>query len=219
VLAAVAAAEAILGAGTRPVYCFVGCLHPGLGTVGMIFDRACCDDGLQGVSRCDSGGLAGGIGVFAYVPEDDRGNSLIEMSFMGDRLASWPDEFDEELASSYTAPAEYARGTLPNTDGWGDVRARCLESHSQAIEQGLPDVPPSDRRVWTWEARLNEGPEPHRLRFLVLSEAQRNSLTLDQLRDLGDMPDHVRVIVGRSTADGTEELFANAEVAIALVCT
>lgn len=215
----VTAAEAVLGADPRPVYCYVGCLHPGLGTVGLIFDRSCCDSGLQGVSRCDSGGLAGGVGTFGYVPEVDRIGSLIELSYWGSQLEAWLDAFADEIARSYPSPIDYAQGHRPDIADWTDARARCIEAHGAAVAAGGADTAEPDRRVWTWEARLQEGPESQRLRAIVLSNAQRNALDLDALRLLGELPDHVTVITSRSSPDGPEELFASIEAAKALVTT
>ena len=212
----VSAAESVLGASPRPVYCFVGCLHPGLGTVGLIFDRSCCDDTLQGVSRCDTGGLAGGVGTFVYVPVADRATALLELSYRDRQLDSWLDEFTDEISSSYPAATDYAQGERPDTSGWTDARAECLEAQTRALAAGDPDVAEVDRRVWTWEARLNEGPAADRVRFLVLSAAQRDALELDQLRLLGELPNHISVITGRSSAEGPEELFASLQVANAL---
>lgn len=213
----VTAAEKLLGAEPRPVYCYVGCLHPGLGTVGLIFDRSCCDGGLQGVSRCDSGGLAGGVGTFVYVPEANREQSLIELSYKDAELEAWLDAFTDEIATSYPSPVDYARGQQPDTASWADARAKCIEAHGAAVAAGTADTDEPDRRVWTWEARLQEGPESQRLRSIVLSNAQRNALSLDALRLLGELPTHVTVITLRSTADGPEELFASLEAAQALV--
>ncbi len=215
----VTAAEAVLGADPRPVYCYVGCLHPGLGTVGLIFDRSCCDSGLQGISRCDSGGLAGGVGTFVYVPEADRSGSLIELSYRGPELEAWLDAFANEIAGSYPSPVDYAQGGRPDIANWTDARARCIEAHGAAVAAGTADPAEPDRRVWTWEARLQEGPASQRLRSIVLSNAQRNALDLDALRLLGELPDHITVITSRSSADGPEELFASIEAAKALVTT
>jgi len=216
---AVTAAEAILGATPRPVYCYVGCLHPGLGTVGFIFDEACCSDGLQGVSRCDSGGLAGGIGPFVFVPEEDRESSLVELSFRDGHLEEWSTAFDSELSASYPMPVDYAQGVVPNTHGWSDARARCLDLISRETAAGRTDMPVADRRLWTWEARFAQGPAHHQLRVLVLSSSQASSLTWDELRELGDLPAHVKVITGRSSAAGTDEVFSSLEVTTALVET
>lgn len=213
----VTAAERLLGADPRPVYCFVGCLHPGLGTVGLIFHRSCCDGRLQGVSRCDSGGLAGGVGTFVYVPVADREQSLLELSYKNGELDEWIDAFTYEIAASYPSPVEYARGQQPDVAGWTDARARCIAEHAAAVKAGTADIAEPDRRVWTWEARLQEGPESQRLRSIVLSNAQTNALDLDALRLLGELPPHVSVITSRSSADGPEELFASLEAAQALV--
>ena len=214
---AVSSAESILGASPRPVYCFVGCLHPKLGTVGMIFDEASCSDGLQGISRCDSGGLAGGMGPFEFVPANERQTALVALSFRDGQLNRWNGEFETELTSSYSDPVEYAQGAEPDTSGWGDVRAQCLEEVARAIAAGALDV--TDRRVWTWEARFERGPHHRQLRVLVLSSSEASSLTIDELRELAGLPNDVRVITGRPSPGGIEPVFASDEVAAALVAT
>ena len=214
---AVRAAEAVLGADPRPVYCYLGCLHPGLGTVGLIFDRGCCDDGLQGISRCDSGGLVGGIGIFGYLPEDEREVELLALSFGPDHLDGWPDQFDLELTSSYPSPERYALGDEPDTSGWHDARSQILRSHREAVDNGEAGVPERDRRAWTWEARLTAGPTHDRLRCIVLSDAQVKGLPLEHLRELADLPGHVRVLTARAAEDGPLEVFITDEIAAALV--
>jgi len=53
---AVLGAEFLLGAIPRPVYAFVGSLHPDLGCVGLVLSRTWASRSVQGVTRCDSGG-------------------------------------------------------------------------------------------------------------------------------------------------------------------
>ena len=214
---AVSSAESILGASPRPVYCFVGCLHPQLGTVGMIFDEASCSDGLQGVSRCDSGGLAGGMGPFEYVPVNERETALVALSFRDGQLNQWNGEFMTELISSYSDPVEYAHGVEPDTSRWSDARAHCLEEVARAVAAGALDA--TDRRVWTWEARFERGPHHRQLRVIVLSSGEASSLNVDELRELAGLPNNVRVITGRPSPGGVEPVLASDEVAAALVAT
>lgn len=213
----VTSAEAVLGTQRRPVYCYVGCLHPGLGTVGLVFDRSCADEFLQGISRCDSGGLAGGIGGFSFLPEDERIQALLELSFGGDALGAWREAFDVEVDTSYNCATDYAQGERPNIQLWTDVRARCITAVTQAIEDTPIELTQVDRRLWTWEARLDHGPDFMRLRCLVLSQSQTNDLHELDLEDLADIPAHVRIITDRNSEDGPAELFASLAVAEALV--
>jgi hypothetical protein len=138
------------------------------------------------------------------------------LSYKDDELDAWLDAFTTEIATSYPTPVDYARGQRPDIADWTDARARCIEAHSAAASSSAAPAEP-DRRVWTWEARLQEGPESKRLRSIVLSDAQRNGLGVEALRLLGDLPAHVTVITSRASADGPEELFASLEAAVALV--
>lgn len=216
-LASVMAAEAVLGADPRPVYCYVGCLHPGLGTVGLIYDRSCCDTGLQGISRCDSGGLAGGVGMFVWVPEADRNTSLLELSYRDGELRDWSEAFIDEIKSSYASTDDYARGEQPDVAAWNDVRADCIRAYDAALAIDAAGPIERDRRVWTWEARLEGGPESQRLRSIVLSDSQRNGLDLAHLRLLGTLSAHISVITSRSSAEGPDELFSGEQAVKALV--
>ena len=123
----VACAEALLGTdgSNRPVYAYLGDLHPGLGTIGLILDPAWLDR-LVGVSRCDSGGLAGGIGGFAHVDEADRRAGVKELSTETSVVltdAGWMQSFVDEVASSYSRQVNgYVEGEEPDVSAWGDVR-------------------------------------------------------------------------------------------------
>jgi len=183
----VACAEALLGTdgSNRPVYAYLGDLHPGLGTIGLILDPAWLDR-LVGVSRCDSGGLAGGIGGFAHVDEADRRAGVKELSTETSVVltdAGWMQSFVDEVASSYSRQVNgYVEGEEPDVSAWGDVRGRCIEGVRGAGGE-------MDRRLWTWECRLGL-PEMGWFVGLVLSE--EGYVTLEELLDEGCVvPAHV----------------------------
>lgn len=187
----VAMAEELLRirADARPVYAYLGDLHPELGTIGLILDHDWIAHGLRGVSRCDSGGLAGGMGDFGLVEEEMRHNELKELSSETSSLFDvdgWQACFVEEVALSYGGQVEpYVRGTEPVVSGWGDVRRTCIEQ-SRQLQHDL------DRRLWTWECRLGTPDCQHFVRLVLSEEA---SITLDELNDDGrTVPDHVHVI-------------------------
>ena len=187
-------AEKILKATVRPLYMFSGCLHPKLGTIGLVISPRCLGHGLQGVSRCDSGGLVGRQGAFAHIPEKDVESALQSLSFFG-ADTNWQDAFSEELSISYPSIRAYVAGDVPNHVSWRDVRAKCIEEHNAAVN-GKPD-----RRLWTWEVRLEVAPDPADYECIVIShEAFKR---LEEIRSSGeDVPSHVRIIRGKITPGG-----------------
>lgn len=135
----------------RPIYAYLGNLHPDMGQLGLIV-RTSWARHTSGVSRCDTGGLAAGHGSFQHVPQDRREAQLRAVStcrahdtpLVG---CCWEDEASSELRSSYGALARYLQGDPPDTSQWhaSDVRAVCIHN-----------TPPTDldRRLWTWELRI-----------------------------------------------------------------
>lgn len=189
--AVVARAEALLERepGARPVYAYLGDLHPGLGTIGLILDHEWIDQRLQGVSRCDSGGLAGGLGDFGLVEESTRhegGRELSTETSTSLSLSGWIKTFEDEIVSSYGGQVEpHVRGAEPVVSGWVDVRRTCIEQ-SRQLGRKL------DRRLWTWECRLGTPDCQHFVRLVLSEEA---SITLDELKDDGrTVPDHVHIV-------------------------
>jgi hypothetical protein len=200
--AAVLSAEKILQADPRPVYAFVGLLHPELGTVGLIVSPGWVARCLQGASRCDSGGLAGKLGAFACVTDPEK--HLIEISFISPSAEGWLEEFLSELGASYGTDHEYVSGQEPNYTKWRDVRATCIDyGRKNAL---------IDRRLWTWEIRLTGSPGSDEVECLVLSPEMRKRLEL--LRQQGtDIPETLRILPGSVTPEGvgwfaTEEVHA-----------
>jgi hypothetical protein len=204
---AVRRAEATLGVTNGAVYVFVGCLHPKLGTIGLILSTACLEGRLLGVTRCDSGGLAGRRGSFVYVEENEVDNCLLSLSILGDG-PGWLGAFTDEVLRSYFDVRGYVVGTVPDVTSWTDVRARCIDS---------PQPPDGirDRRLWTWEARLGHPPETSAFEALVLStEAFKH---LERLRELGqEVPSHVRVLHGTISEAGVH--YFSDEAVSTLLC-
>lgn len=168
----------------RPIYAFLGDLHPKLGSVGIIVERRWCSC-IQGVSRCDTGGLAGQAGAFARLAGGKVDEALRRLSFIEENeVANWPEEFCRELGASYEDVKQYVAGDRPNSQDWqnDDIRRTLLE-----------DDEDDDRRLWTWEVRLRSGPESADIHALALSvEAFKEMLALRH--DVGAPPDHVRVL-------------------------
>jgi hypothetical protein len=189
---AVFAAEHELG-GARSIYAFVGLLHEALGTVGIVVSPKWATRCLRGASRCDSGGLAGGFGGFACIT--DRHASLQTLSYEGTALGQWKSAFQEEMITSYTdAEASYVRGALPDYEAWTDDRVTCIE-YVRAIG-GSPD-----RRLWTWETRLNGSPHPTEVECLVVSPEMHKRL--EALRHTGvTVPASVRILTGSVSSAG-----------------
>jgi hypothetical protein len=207
---AVHRAEEILKARPRPVYAYLGDLHPYLGRVGLIFDRKWAERSLQGLTRCDSGGLAECLGGFCFLGKDEAAEALVDLSTPATcPLSSWPAQFADEIEKSYSEGVEhYVHGHPPETRDWTDQRKHCIESiKSQGGEL--------DRRLWTWEARMHQPPIREDLQVVVLShEAFKR---LESLRRQGsELPETVRLIVGVAGKADTKDWFHLKEVRQAL---
>lgn len=189
---AVLAAEKVLAADPRPVYAYLGLLHPELGTVGLIVSIAWAARCLQGASKCDSGGLAGRRGAFSCV--EDPPTHLLALSFSGGALIRWQEEFRREIAGSYRhIDEDYVSGTEPDSSNWNDIRAICI---AFARQNGLVD-----RRLWTWETRLIGSPTADEVECLVISPEMRKRLEV--LRRRGDViPDSLWILAGSVEHDG-----------------
>ena len=191
---AVTQAEAILKAIPRPVYAFVGLLHPELGTVGLIISPGWARRCLQGVSKCDSGGLLGRLGGFACIEDGDLEGALLEVSLIEDSLDQWLVVFTSELRKSYLqAEHGYVSGEEPDCSGWKDIRSRCIR-HARASGS-------SDRRLWSWEVRLEGSPAPDEVECLVVSPEMRKRL---EVRRMGGtvIPDSLAILAGSVTERG-----------------
>jgi hypothetical protein len=190
---AVGSAESIMKLKQRPIYAYLGLLHPELGTVGVIIVPGWISRCALGVSRCDSGGLADGKGGFVCVK--DRAASLLALYFNDERLALWESEFSEELSNSYKdAEVDYVHGVTPNYGAWKDARA---ESIQYLVDGGVE----LDRRLWTWEAQLVGSPSPHDIECLVLSPEMHKRLEVMR-REGRSIPSSVRILPGAVSSSG-----------------
>ncbi|HWU88817.1 MAG TPA: hypothetical protein VN253_16235 [Kofleriaceae bacterium] len=192
---AVDAAESALGVApdARPVYAYLGDLHPALGTVGLVLERSWLRT-LNGVTRCDSGGLIGRRGAFAILTNTETTSTLQALTFSGASLHAWEPAFGTELADSYRdGVTGYVNGEEPDVSAWQDARVKCFH---QAVS-------PRDRRLWTWEARLGAGPAPDDVVALAFSRSA--AAVLEDLHRRGlDVPDTVRVLYGSSSSEGAQ---------------
>jgi hypothetical protein len=189
------AAESALGISTdaRPVYAYVGDLHPGLGTVGLVIDRSWLH-ALTGVTRCDSGGLAGRRGAFVALDPGEALAALHALTFSGASVPDWAPAFTQEVDAAHRdGPSGYVNGDEPDVSTWHDARSKCFRRASF----------PRDRRLWTWEARFEQGPAPGDVVALALSRSA--AAVLEDLHRRGlDVPPTVRVLYGSSSSDGSQ---------------
>ena len=159
---------------------------------------------LTGVTRCDSGGLVGRRGAFAVLEDPEAIGALRELTLSGPALPAWEPAFTEEVTTSYVQGASgYVNGEEPDVSTWQDLRAVCFQLAT----------PPRDRRLWTWEARFDRGPDHDEVIALALSRSA--AAVLEDLHRRGtDVPDTVRVLYGSSTRDGAQ--FHNPSVRLLL---
>jgi hypothetical protein len=164
-------AERVLNARPRPIYGYVGDLHPDLGSVGIILSPRWAERAIQGASKCDSGGLAGGKGCFVHVPESERDAALQSVSSPGAfEVADWGTHFGDEVDQSYTRGLQgYVSGDEPDTSTWDDTRRHCI-----AAARSRGDA--LDRRLWTWEIRLQAPPQIDEFEAIAVSYDARNRL-------------------------------------------
>lgn len=109
-------AEQILGVErdeAQPIYAYVGDLHPDLGAIGLIIARSWdAEDALSGVTKCDSVGLAGGLGGFAAIGDAEaRAKALVALSYPNiEPINLWPHHFAKEVEGDWHASAhDYVR--------------------------------------------------------------------------------------------------------------
>lgn len=193
--AAVDAAESVLGISpdARPIYAYLGDLHPGLGTVGLVIERSWLQT-LTGVTRCDSGGLVGRRGAFTVLTDGEAISALRTLTFTGESLRDWEPAFGPEIGTSYHHGASgYVNGDEPDVSTWQDPRGRCFEQAT----------PPRDRRLWTWEVRLGQSPNSGDVVALALSRSA--AAVLEELHRQGvDVPSTVRVLYGSISSAGSQ---------------
>ncbi len=158
-------AERVLGyeSGRRPIYVYVGDIHPDLGVVGLVVRR---DLSVQSVTRCDSGGMFGGKGNFDAVVTEERQAAMLLLSLLeGQGADLWEEEFDDEVREVHLSAEAYVRGDCPEPSRFphGDPRRDC-------VRRGLAgSARPIDRRAWTWEARTISPPRSEQILAVVLS--------------------------------------------------
>jgi hypothetical protein len=191
---AVKKAEAILGVQRGVVYTFAGCLHPGLGTIGLIITEGSGKRLLEGATRCDSGGLAGGRGGFADIDSGEVAEALLSLSYLREDAIDWHPAFGKELLTSYPKPDAYIGGEVPDYTTWTDRRVGCFKNYD-------PDKWPPDRRLWTWEIRLGGSPHPDEFVAVVFSHEAFKHVELLRMRN-ELIPNHLRVIVGDVSPGG-----------------
>jgi hypothetical protein len=193
-LNAVTTAEEVLGISpdARPIYAYLGDLHPGLGTVGLVIERGWLRS-LTGVTKCDSGGLGGRRGTFAALDPVEVADALRMLTFSAASIDSWGPEFADEVGASYVnGPTGYVTGDEPDTTSWQDARGKCFVRSTR----------PRDRRLWTWEARFDQGPAPQDVVALALSEGAFKMLE-DLHRQGLEVPESVRIFRGSSSSEGS----------------
>lgn len=202
----VSRAEQILCPDVSPIYAFMGCLHPKLGTIGLIISRDCLDR-LHGGSRCDSGGLTGRYGGFRAIPADQVEAQLRALSFFSAEI-EWSSRFSAEISESYLQVRQYVDGSLPNHTKLGDIRTQCVELCRKNGEE-------PDRRLWTWEIRLDRAPDAEH--FVALVVSSQSLQPLEQMAAQGlDLPSGLSVIYGSIDPLGVH--WFHDESVIALLC-
>lgn len=209
--ATVERAERVLDARPRPIYSYAGDLHPDLGSVGLILSPDWAARSIQGASKCDSGGLAGGKGCFEHIPEPERDAELQSLSSpRGFSASDWGTHLDREIAASFAGGMiGYVNGDEPDSSTWGDARMRCIEA-ARSRRARL------DRRLWTWELRMHGTPLPEELQALVVSrDAHRELQRTFTLMGI-EPPDHIRIITPDETRDDVSSWFHTPAVRAAL---
>ena len=102
----------------RPVYAYVGCLHPALGRIGLILRRAGFWREPHGVSRCDTGGLAGRVEGFSCLTPTEAALAVKELSYPAN--VPWERHLNVEVAMAYgfvSGWTRYLRGEIPKLLG------------------------------------------------------------------------------------------------------
>jgi hypothetical protein len=178
----------VLTADKRPVYAFLGDLHPELGRIGLVLHDGWVGRDPHGVSRCDTGGLAKTRGGFAALSEEEAVRGIPDLTYPHPR--DWiPDFWDEvERAFATRGFEAYVAGEKPDAAALTDIRGRCV------------DHPDADRRVWTWEARTFGGIQRDDVVAVFLSHEAGKEFW--NLSDEEVIPDGVEVVIGDVSADG-----------------
>ncbi|MBN8490332.1 MAG: hypothetical protein J0M00_02730 [Burkholderiales bacterium] len=189
---AVSDAELALGLQVRPVYAYVGDLHPALGRIGLILSGRWYRRLPLGVSRCDTGGLVGLKGGFGCLGKKERAEEVLSRLTMR-RVPHWGLLFRMELFRCHgrlRGWLNYLRGLPPSKDLKDD---RDIFIRSMGTNE--------DRRLWTWEARSGSPIEKGDLVAVALSPEAAKPI----LADYRTNPSAFRaiiVIVGSASARG-----------------
>jgi hypothetical protein len=170
-VSAVSGAECVLGHQGRPIYAYVGDVHPQLGVIGLVLSR---DWQMQDVSRCDTGGLFAGIGDFAGAGNQDaREQALHRLNFRGPSVSDWQAAFEAEIIEVHGGASNYVRGVRPELEKFpaNDIRKECV-AHGLQRETGSVD-----RRLWTWEGRTTTPPQQSHYLLLMLSSVAQEAFS------------------------------------------
>ena len=139
--------------------------------------------------------------------EDESARALVALSTpVMCPAANWEAHFAEEIDSRHPrGAAGYVAGDVPDLDKESeDVRARCVR---HAREQAIK----IDRRLWSWERRMQGAPEPEEVLAIVLS--QESFKRLENLKDTGEInhiAEHVRILSGEAAAHWIDNLAVRA---------
>jgi hypothetical protein len=172
----------------RPIYAYLGDLHPALGKVGLVVGRTwVASERLQGLSHCDSGGVAARCAGFGCLQENEVEKALLELSSPAP-CDGWEQHFGVEVEQAYGGDAaRYVRGETPALAALDEYRRRFV-SHAEAQE--IEDK----RRLWTWEFRFSAAPTQEEFVAFVCT---RNALKeLNELRRKGwpELPENVAIL-------------------------
>jgi hypothetical protein len=204
-------AERVLDARPRPIYSYVGDLHPDLGSVGLIVSQRWAERAIQGVSKCDSGGLAGGKGCFRSCPgARARCRAAVAVEPTACAATEWIAHFEREITTSYAhGVGDYVSGDAPDASTWEDARKHCIDA-ARRRGDGV------DRRLWTWELRIRAPPQPEEIEVVVVSQLGYRKIQHIFTHEDIVLPAHIRIILGDDDAGDPGSWFSVPAVRTAL---
>jgi hypothetical protein len=174
----------------RPVYVYVGCLHPKLGSIGFIVSRAWFGREPHGVTRCDSGGLVSGRWGFRHLEPAEAVAALLGLSHAPD--IPWEEHLLFEVGDAFGEFRKYLSGEVPKPNCYRDARQKCIDGEN-AAKMTL------DRRLWTWEARGFAPIAEADVEAIVLA-AEASKKLLDRFG--GKLPGSMPLVIGHASAAG-----------------
>jgi len=191
--ATVSRAEAILkiDPARRPVYAYAAFLHPDLGRIGLIVGSEWFTRDPHGVSRCDSGGLAGCVGGFGHLTEDQAARALEDLTHVSPHR--WEDAWVTEVKDAFGGFRGYIAGAAPRRGCYKDARQTCIDA--VLAKSGLLDP-----RLWVWEVRSFSS--------IARGDIEAVALAHEAWKELhenygDDLPiDGIRYLVGRPADEG-----------------